>query len=50
MATISRVAKPLMGLVLVAIGGLTVTGADRAIEAYLTAAMPDWLLDLTTRL
>lgn len=49
LAAISRTAKPLMGVVLVAIGALAVTGADRVIEAYLTEAMPLWLLDLTTR-
>lgn len=49
LAAISRTVKPLMGVVLVGIGALTVTGADRAIETYLTEAMPLWLLELTTR-
>lgn len=43
------VAKPGMGLVLAAVGLLVVIGLDKAIETHLTNAMPEWLLDLTTR-
>lgn len=42
-------ANPLMG-VLVPIGVLTWTGTDKRIEAWVVERMPDWLLDLTTRL
>jgi len=38
-----------MGLLLVAIGGLILTGLDRRLEAILVAASPAWLTDLTTR-
>ncbi len=34
---------------LVAIGALVVTGGDKALEALVTRAMPDWMLALTTR-
>jgi hypothetical protein len=33
---------------LVLIGVLTVTGADKVIEAWMGERMPGWLLDLTT--
>jgi cytochrome c-type biogenesis protein len=49
LATIATVAKPAMGGVLLAIGALTSTGADKAVEAWMVDRMPDWLLDLTTR-
>jgi cytochrome c-type biogenesis protein len=42
--------KPLLGSVLIAIGILTWTGADKTIEAWMVDRMPPWLLDLTTRL
>ncbi|HLN09162.1 MAG TPA: cytochrome c biogenesis CcdA family protein [Xanthobacteraceae bacterium] len=41
--------KAAMGLLLVAIGGLILTGLDRRLEAILVAASPAWLTDLTTR-
>jgi cytochrome c biogenesis protein CcdA len=46
---LSMVAKPAMGLVLALVGLLVLTGLDKAVETYLTDAMPAWLLDLTTR-
>jgi hypothetical protein len=33
---------------LVLIGVLTVTGADKVIEAWMVERTPGWLLDLTT--
>jgi cytochrome c biogenesis protein CcdA len=42
-------AKPIMGLVLVAVGLLVLTGLDKIIETRLTDAMPAWLVELTTR-
>ena len=42
-------AKLAMGAVLVATGLLIVTGYDKAIEAALVEASPDWLTRLTTR-
>jgi cytochrome c biogenesis protein CcdA len=39
-----------LGLLLIAIGALALTGADKSIEAWLVNASPQWLTDLTTRL
>ena len=41
--------KILMGITLVAIGTLVITGVDKLIEAALVAASPQWLTELTTR-
>ena len=41
--------KALMGVVLVAIGALILTGLDKRIEAILVEASPAWLTELTTR-
>ncbi len=46
---IGRIANPVLGAVLVSFGVLILLGYDRAIEAALVDAMPDWLLQLTTR-
>jgi cytochrome c-type biogenesis protein len=46
---LSAVAKPTMGIVLAAVGLLVLTGLDKTVETHLTNAMPQWLLDLTTR-
>lgn len=42
-------AKTLLGLVVVAVALLVLTGLDKTIEAALVAASPDWLMTLTTR-
>jgi cytochrome c-type biogenesis protein len=42
-------AKLAFGALLLLVGILILTGTDKLVEARLTAAMPDWLLDLTTR-
>jgi cytochrome c biogenesis protein CcdA len=42
-------AKQALGLLLVALGLLIVTGYDKQLEAALVAASPDWLTALTTR-
>lgn len=47
---LSVVAKPLMGAVLIGVGAFVLTGFDKSIEAVLTRAMPDWLVNVTTRL
>lgn len=44
-----RVANPVLGAALVTLAALILLGYDRAIEAALVNAMPDWLLELTTR-
>jgi len=50
LARTSRIAKPLMGAALISIGVFILTGFDKAVEASLTRAMPDWLVTVTTRL
>lgn len=50
MARASRIAKPLMGAAFFGIGLFVLTGLDKIVEASLTAAMPDWLVNVTTRL
>lgn len=41
--------KMLLGVLLVAVGLLVATGADKQLEAFLVEASPQWLTDLTTR-
>jgi len=41
--------KMLLGALLVAVGLLVATGADKHLEAFLVNASPDWLTNLTTR-
>ena len=41
--------KIVMGVMLVAIGALILTGLDKRIETILVEASPDWLTELTTR-
>jgi len=47
---VSRIAKPLIGATLVSVGIFVLTGLDKRVETFLTDAMPDWLLNLTTLL
>jgi cytochrome c biogenesis protein CcdA len=49
LATIGRIGKPVMGAMLLLVGVLAFTRADK-IEAWMVARMPDWLIDLTPRL
>ena len=49
LALVTRVGKPAVGLALVVLGLLSVTGGDKALETRLLDAMPAWLVDLTTR-
>ena len=46
---LATLAKPVLGTVLVAVGLLVLTGLDKIIETRLTNAMPEWLVELTTR-
>jgi sulfite exporter TauE/SafE len=41
--------KTTLGVVLVIIGLMILTGADKALEARLVELSPDWLTQLTTR-
>ena len=45
----SRRGKQFLGVVLVGLGALIITHADRGVEAWLVGASPDWLTALTTR-
>jgi len=49
LARAGRFGKPLLGSMLVLVGAMVAFGVDKLIEAQLTALMPDWLVDLTTR-
>jgi cytochrome c-type biogenesis protein len=52
-ATLSGLAvlgKPTLGVLLLLVGALALTGADKVIEAWMVERMPGWLLDLTTTL
>ena len=49
LAKLSRWAKPAMGAALLGVGLSILSGGDKVLESWATAAMPSWLLDLTTR-
>ncbi|NTH24975.1 cytochrome c biogenesis protein CcdA [Agrobacterium rhizogenes] len=48
-ASASRL-KAILGVLLVLVGTMTLTGLDRSIQTALEAAMPEWLLGLTTQI
>lgn len=50
MARASRFGKPLMGAAFLGIGLFVLTGLDKVVETSLTNAMPEWLVNVTTRL
>jgi cytochrome c-type biogenesis protein len=50
MTRIVRIGKPVMGVLLLAVGAMTVSGVDKRIEAWMVDRMPGWLVELTTRL
>lgn len=50
LTTLSRIGKPVMGVALLTLGLLVLTGFDKRLETALTNAAPDWLVALTTRL
>jgi cytochrome c-type biogenesis protein len=47
--SIGRWSKPILGGLLIVVGGMIATGIDRAVETALVRAMPAWLIDLTVR-
>ena len=49
LASAGQSMKAGLGLLLVAIGALVLTGADKSIETLLVDASPQWLTTLTTR-
>lgn len=38
-----------MGVALLVVGALTVSGTDKMVETWLVDRMPEWLVALTTR-
>lgn len=46
---IGRVAKPLLGVIMLVFGLLVLLGLDKMIEAAFVASMPNWLVGITTR-
>lgn len=49
LAKLAKWGKPVMGAILLVMGVLILTGLDKVIETALTAAMPPWLVAVTTR-
>jgi cytochrome c-type biogenesis protein len=49
-AGVFTVGKSIVGALLLLVGVLTLTGADKRIEAWMVERMPPWLLQLTTAL
>ena len=45
---IASAAKPIAGAVFIALGLMTLTGYDKALERAATNIMPEWLINLTT--
>lgn len=48
LARLVAVGKPAMGVLLVLVGVLALTGADKVAETWMVDHMPTWLLELTT--
>jgi cytochrome c biogenesis protein CcdA len=48
LSRLAAIGRPAMGVLLVLVGALAVTGADKRIEAWMLDHMPEWLLALTT--
>ena len=48
--TFGQLGKRLFGTMMLIVGGLMLSGLDRAIESWLLSISPDWLTALTTRI
>ncbi len=48
LGSMAKIGKMLMGGFLILMGTFILLGLDKAIEAYLVKASPDWLINLTT--
>lgn len=46
---LARWSKPILGVLLIVVGVMIVTGVDRTAEAFLVQVMPAWLVDFTVR-
>lgn len=44
-----KTGKAMMGIVMVAVAALVLSGSDKIVETWLLSHMPDWLVSLTTR-
>lgn len=49
LARLEQAAKPVIAVLLIAVGILVWSGLDKALESWLTGIMPLWLVSLTTR-
>ena len=49
LAEAGKSGKMVLGALLVAVGLLVATGADKRLETFLVNASPQWLTNLTTR-
>jgi cytochrome c biogenesis protein CcdA len=49
LARLGRIAIPAMGVLLIAVALMVLSGLDKRIEGALLDVMPDWLVQLTTR-
>ncbi|MBE7220121.1 MAG: cytochrome c biogenesis protein CcdA, partial [Caulobacteraceae bacterium] len=49
MLSAGKALKAVMGVFLIALGALMLSGYDKTVETQLVAASPAWLTDLTTR-
>jgi hypothetical protein len=49
MLAAGKTGKTLLGVVLVVLGILIVSGIDKRLEAFIVEHSPDWLIDITTR-
>ena len=50
LARLAAIGKPIMGVMLLTVSTLALSGADKRIEAWMVDHMPTWLLELTTSL
>lgn len=48
LAAVAAIGRPVLGAALLLVGAVVFTGADKTIETWMVAHMPDWLVDLTT--
>jgi cytochrome c-type biogenesis protein len=50
LAALAAVGRTLLAVVLLFVGALALTGGDKVFEAWMLERMPEWLVDLTTRI
>lgn len=47
--TAGKVGKQILGILMLLIGVMILTGADKSVEAFIVEVSPDWLITLSTR-